>query len=144
MYVVSDCILDSGLYLGHPVIPLVINYGMPSDLQKLLRRLSQARHGYSSIHMEKHGAAETRVSLIVPLGAPQRRDASEAIDSELSMNKTQYEDLTVFLARVDSKAPDVIADLINLKNSRDFSCAGCYAVGEHRDNCIFDCPQAQE
>jgi len=109
---------------------------MPANMQKLLRRLSQARHGYGPSHMEKYGTIETRMSLVVPLGAAEPR----AVDSELTMTKAQYEDLVVFMARVDSKPPDVIADLINLKNSRDFTCASCYAVAEHRDSCIYDCP----
>ena len=57
------------------------------------------------------------------------------------MVKSQYEDLRLYLGRVEGKAPDALADLIDLKQ---FSCASCYAVGEHRDSDKFDCPQALE
>ena len=96
------------------------------------------------MHMEKYGIVETRAALVIPLGTLSRTNTSASEEQELSMNKTQYEDIAVFMARVDGKTPEVIADLINLKSSREFTCTSCYAVGEHRDNCIYDCPQAQE
>ena len=49
-----------------------------------------------------------------------------------------------FLNRVEAKAPDALSDLVNLKQTPEFNCTSCYAVGEHRDSCKFDCPQAQE
>ena len=99
--------------------------------------------------MAKHGQIETRVSLILPLGAvPQHKSSQTGVSQdtqvEQTMNKTQFEDVMVYLARVDAKAPDALADLINLKQAPEFNCASCYAVGEHKDACKYDCPQAQE
>ena len=57
------------------------------------------------------------------------------------MVRSQFEDLRVFLQRVDGKVPAALSDLIDLKsNEGGFTCSSCYAVGEHRDTCPFDCP----
>ena len=61
--------------------------------------------------------------------------------AEESMNRTQFEDLRVFLQRVDGKVPEALGDLIDLKRvDGGFTCGSCYAVGEHRDTCKYDCP----
>ena len=143
---IADQVLEASPYLGHPVIPLIVNYGMPQDLPGLLRRLAQGRHGYSAEHMQKLGAVETRIAFVVPLGGVNREgsDGGNQGDSSLTMSKSQYEHLMIYLARVDAKAPDVIADLINLRSAEEFNCTSCYAVGHHRDSCAYDCPQAIE
>ena len=56
------------------------------------------------------------------------------------MKKTQFEDLRVYLQRVGAKTPEALADIIDLKNTPEFRCASCYAVGDHRDSCKYDCP----
>lgn len=119
---------------------------MPQDLSALLKRLAQGRHGYSAEHMHKMGAVETRIAFVVPLGVASKAgsDGGNEVDPTLKMTKSQYEDLIVYLTRVDAKAPDVIADLINLQSAEEFNCTSCYAVGHHRDSCAYDCPQAIE
>ena len=141
MYVVADSLIQTSFNLWHSVIPLIINYGMAENLQKLLCRLVKSRRGFSATHMAKHAATETRISFIIPLGAA---DSSSSPTEEQTMNKTQFEDLRVFLQRAGAKAPDVLADLIDLKTTPEFNCTSCYAAGDHRDSCKYDCPQAQE
>lgn len=143
VYVIADKVLQASFSLSHSVIPLVINYGMPATLQGLITRLSRSRQGFSAAHMAKYGMVETRIQFWIPLGASASTNSSN-VPADHSMNKSQFEDLSIFLARVDAKTPDVLADLINLKSAKEFTCTSCYAVGEHRDNCNYDCPQAQE
>ena len=68
VYVISDAVLKTSFNIGHSVIPLVINYGMPDSLPELLSRVSKARQGFSASHMTKHGSVECRVTFIIPLG----------------------------------------------------------------------------
>ena len=90
--------------------------------------------------MRQYGHIKTAISFVIPLG----NGAPEG-PAEEKMVRSQFEDLRVFLQRVDAKTPDALADLIDLKaNDSGFTCSSCYAVGEHRDTCRFDCPQAQE
>lgn len=91
--------------------------------------------------MAKHASVETRISFIIPLGAV---DTISHPTEEQIMNKTQFEDLRVYLQRVGAKTPEALADLIDLKSTPEFTCTSCYAAGDHRDSCKYDCPQAQE
>ena len=65
---------------------------------------------------------------------------SKNLEPEHSMTRGQFEDLSIYLARVEAKIPDILADLIDLKSEKAFTCGSCYAVGEHRDSCKYDCP----
>ena len=90
--------------------------------------------------MLANGHFQTAVNFVVPLG-----NGGTGAPPEQTMVRSQFEDLRVFLHRVDGKVPDALADLIDLKAvDGSFTCGSCYAVGEHRDTCKFDCPQAQE
>ena len=135
----DSAIQDMTLNLGHPVIPLLINYGLASSLPGMLSRLAIQRQGYSASHMDKYGSIELKIAFLVPLGG-DAATVSNAVEHKA--DKVQFEDLRVLLSRLDGKVPDALADLIDLKTASEFNCTSCYAVGEHRDSCKYDCPQA--
>ena len=88
---------------------------MPESLPLLYRRLAIQRRGFSSEHMLQLGKYHLSVNFVLPLGNSSAQDAP----SEHSMVRSQYEDLRVFLHRVEGKVPDALAsdDLIDLKSA---------------------------
>ena len=66
--VTSDEVLSTTLSFNFNVIPFIIHYNMPATRQVLLARLSKARRGFNSSHIQKYGQMQLRTEFVIPLG----------------------------------------------------------------------------
>ena len=133
--VTSDEVLRTTIDFGFSFVPLIIHYNMPATRQVLLARLSKARRGFNSSHIAKFGQMQLRTELVIPLGQ------MEPIHEQF-ISREQFEDLKLYLRRVNAKMPDAL-EIIDIE-AKIFDCSKCYVVGEHRDSSRFDCPGAQQ